>query len=85
MTDHSKALTSTSFDLSGVTSGDDVREVTDEVSTVPGVGGVAIELTPGGAATMFVKHKVDVELDRTAINAAVQRAGRFTVVAVRRN
>lgn len=83
MTEPAAPLTSTLFDLSGVATSDDVRLVTDHVSAVPGVGGVAIELLSGSAATMFIKHKAEVELDRTAIAAAVEQAGDYGVVAVR--
>jgi hypothetical protein len=80
VTDQRPAVVSTTFALSGLTDGDDVRAVTDIVSTVPGVGGVAIELVSAGRATMFLKHQADVELDRSAIETALRSAGDYAVV-----
>ena len=79
----SPRLSTTAYELSGVGDDNDVNRVTDEMSTVPDVGAVAIEIAPGGGVTMFVKHKADVTLDRAAIDAAVRRAGKYAVVAER--
>lgn len=81
MTDQRPAVVSTTFALSGLTDDDDVRAVTDAVSAVSGVGGVAVELVPGGGATMFVKHPADVELDRSVVEAALQTAGDYAMLA----
>jgi hypothetical protein len=70
---------STSYPLAGVSTGTDVRRVVDEISTVSGVGAVAVELGAQGAATMILKHKPDVELDRVALGAALQKAGGYSL------
>lgn len=71
-------LSSTIYELSGVSTDQDTKLVKDKVYDVPGVGGCAFELQ-AGHAYMFLKHKADVVLDDAAIAAAVRSAGAFDV------
>lgn len=80
MSDRRSTVISTSYTLAGVSTEADVRRVMDQVSTVAGVGAVAIELVPAGGATMFLKHQADVELDRSAVETALRSAGDYAVV-----
>lgn len=60
----------TSYTVTGMTCGNCVHHVTEEVSEVEGVTAVNVELE-GGAMTV----ESDVEIDFAAIEAAVAEAG----------
>ena len=72
-------MISTTFVVVNMTSSDDVRVIRDEVSAVPGLGAVAAEVIPGNPSTLILKHRDDVVPDRAAIEAAVRKAGDFTL------
>lgn len=72
-------MISTTYTVSGMTSAADARAVKDKLSAVPGVGAVATVLMPGGGSTIILKHKDDVELDRSAVEAALRKAGGYRI------
>jgi copper chaperone CopZ len=69
--------TTTHLDVTGMTCGHCVQSVTDELSAVPGVKSVSVELAPG--ATSQVTVVSDEPLDAGALRGAVDEAG-YTVV-----
>lgn len=69
----------TTYTVSGMTSSEAVRQVKDKLATVPGIGAVAVELVPDGDSKLFIKHKEDTELDRSAVADAIERAGKYTL------
>ncbi len=69
-------LTST-YDVTGMTCGHCVQSVTTELSALPGVKDVAVELDAG--ATSQVTVVSDEPLDRDAVRGAVDEAG-YTLV-----
>ena len=64
---------STSYGVTGMTCGHCVQAVTDEVSALPGVKAVTVELAPG--ATSQVTVVSDAPLDTDAVRGAVDEAG----------
>lgn len=72
-------MISTDYRVTGMATAADARAVKDSLSAVPGIGAVATEIVPGGDSRVILKHKDDVELDRTAIEAAVRSAGDYTL------
>ena len=73
-------MISTTYTVAGMSSPEDGRVVTDKVSAVEGIGAVAVELLPGGKAYLIIKHKDDVEPNRSAIEAAVRAAGSYRLI-----
>jgi copper chaperone CopZ len=65
--------TTTDYPVTGMTCGHCVTAVTEEVSALPGVTGVDIDLIPGGTSQVTVTS--DQPLDRDAVAAAVDEAG----------
>ncbi|MCA0330011.1 MAG: heavy-metal-associated domain-containing protein [Actinobacteria bacterium] len=65
--------TTTAYPVAGMTCGHCVTAVTEEVSALPGVTGVDIDLVPGGTSQVTVTS--DQPLDRDAVAAAVDEAG----------
>jgi len=61
------------FNVTGMTCGHCVSAVTEEVSALPGVIGVSIELVAGGTSTVTVTSTTPLE--RSAVAAAVDEAG----------
>lgn len=61
------------FRVSGMTCDHCVAAVTEEVSAVPGVSGVAVDLVPGGVSAVVVS--ADGPIDVEAVRAAVDEAG----------
>lgn len=64
------ATTTTTYQVSGMTCGHCVSAVTSEVSQVPGVTGVEVDLASGAVTVTS-----DGPLDRAAVAAAVDEAG----------
>jgi copper chaperone len=69
---------STTYDVTGMTCGHCVQAVTDEVSALPGVKAVSVELAPGAASQVTVVS--DEPLDLDAVRGAVDEAGYTLVV-----
>ena len=63
----------TKLAVSGMTCGHCVSAVTSELSALPGVHDVAIQLTVGGSSTVSVVS--DAPLTDTAVSEAVVEAG----------
>jgi copper chaperone len=70
--------TTSTYAVTGMTCGHCVHAVTEEVSAVPGVRSVAIELVAGGESRVTVTS--DAAPDRSTIAAAVDEAG-YTLVS----
>ena len=66
-------MTTTTYIVTGMTCGHCVGSVTHEISALPGVTDVAIELVPGGGSTVAVSS--DGALAEDAVRAAVDEAG----------
>ena len=71
-------MSATTYPVTGMTCGHCVTAVTEEVSALPGVTGVDIDLVPGGTSQVTVTSQEP--LDRTAVAAAVDEAGYQLVV-----
>ena len=67
-------MSTSSFTVIGMTCGHCVSSVTEEVSQVPGVTDVDVDLATGGLTVTS-----DTPVDDTAIQAAVEEAG-YSVV-----
>jgi copper chaperone CopZ len=63
-------MSTTSYTVVGMTCGHCVSAVTDEVSQVPGVTGVDVDLASGGLTVTS-----DAPVDESAVRAAVEEAG----------
>ncbi|MDM8086479.1 heavy metal-associated domain-containing protein [Cellulomonas cellasea] len=68
----SQTLTST-FGVDGLTCGNCVQHVTDEITALPGVKNVTVELVKGGTSQVTVVS--DAPLSDDAIREAVDEAG----------
>ncbi|MCZ2860116.1 heavy-metal-associated domain-containing protein [Blastococcus sp. VKM Ac-2987] len=62
--------TTASYTVTGMTCGHCVNSVTEEVSKVPGVTGVDVDLATGGLTVTS-----EQPVDETAVRAAVEEAG----------
>jgi copper chaperone len=63
-------MTTASYTVVGMTCGHCVDAVTEEVSAVPGVGAVDVDLGSGGLTVTS-----DAPVDEAAVRAAVEEAG----------
>ncbi|MBO3089307.1 heavy-metal-associated domain-containing protein [Cellulomonas dongxiuzhuiae] len=66
-------MSTTTFRVDGMTCGHCVQAVTEELSALPGVSDVAVELVAGGSSPVTVTS--DAPLDAAAVGAAVTEAG----------
>jgi len=66
-------MTTTTFGIDGMTCGHCVQHVTTELTAIPGVSGVAIDLVVGGSSRVTVTSEEPLTGD--AIAAAVDEAG----------
>ena len=66
-------MVTTTFHVRGMTCGHCVKAVTQEVSAIPGVTDVAVELIEGGESPVTVIASADLDLD--TLRAAVDEAG----------
>ena len=66
-------MTSTTYTVRGMTCGHCVNAVTEEISAIPGVSQVTIDLVEGGDSTVTVAS--DAELELESVRAAVDEAG----------
>ena len=69
--------TTTTIAITGMTCGHCVSAVTSELTALPGVEGVDVELVKGGASTATISSSTP--LDASAVSDAVAEAG-YTVV-----
>lgn len=72
-------MISTIYTVVGMTTAEDARTIKDRLYLVAGIGAVATEIIPDGDSRIILKHKDNVELDRSTIEAAVQEAGDYTL------
>jgi copper chaperone len=66
-------MTTTTLPVNGMTCGHCVQAVTTELTALPGVSDVAVELVSGGVSTVTVIS--EGPLDDDAVRAAVEEAG----------
>ena len=66
-------MTTTQFAIHGMTCGHCVGAVTGELSALPGVRDIRIDLVAGGTSTAHVTS--DAPLDADTVRAAVDEAG----------
>ena len=66
-------MTSTTYTVSGMTCGHCVAAVKEEISQLPGVDVVEVDLVPGGASAVTVTS--DAPLSEDAVRNAVDEAG----------
>jgi copper chaperone CopZ len=66
-------LSTTTYGVTGMTCQHCVNSVTEELTQLPGVSKVDVFLVSGGASTVQVTS--DAELDRDAVQVAVEEAG----------
>jgi len=67
------SATTTTVQVAGMTCGHCVSAVTEELTALPGVTGVSVDLVAGGTSPVTVTS--DQPLDDTAVAAAVDEAG----------
>lgn len=65
--------TTTTYAAIGLTCGHCVNAVTEELSTLPGVTGVTVDLNVGGPSPVHVTS--DAPLDEVKVRAAIDEAG----------
>jgi copper chaperone len=68
-------MTSTTYQVTGMTCEHCVRAVTEEIGSVPGVRAVTVALVPGGASAVTVTSADP--LAEAAIRAALDEAGGY--------
>jgi len=68
-------MTSTTYQVTGMTCDHCVRAVTEELGNVPGVTAVSVALVPGGESAVTVTG--DGSLATEAIEAALDEAGDY--------
>jgi copper chaperone len=68
-------MTSTTYQVTGMTCEHCVRAVTEELGDVPGVSAVAVALAPGGTSAVTVTS--DAPLTADAVTAALDEAGGY--------
>lgn len=70
----------TRWQVSGMTCGHCVHSVTEEISALPGVSDVSVDLVPEGVSTVTVTATTDP--DSHAISAALDEAGDYQLATV---
>jgi copper chaperone CopZ len=68
-------MTSTTYQVTGMTCEHCARAVTDEIESLAGVGSVSVALVPGGASAVTVTS--DAPLATDAVAAALDEAGAY--------
>jgi copper chaperone CopZ len=66
-------MSTSTYRVTGMTCGHCVSAVTEEITALPGVTDVAVDLVKGGTSTVTVTS--DAELDESAVAGAVDEAG----------
>lgn len=66
-------MSTTTFRVDGMTCGHCVRAVTEELTALPGVTDVTVDLVDGGSSPVTVTS--DAPLEHAAVEAAVTEAG----------
>jgi copper chaperone CopZ len=68
-------MTSTTYQVTGMTCGHCARAVTDELESVPGVSAVTVTLVPGGESAVTITSAAPLEAK--AVSAALDEAGAY--------
>ncbi|HVB41930.1 MAG TPA: heavy-metal-associated domain-containing protein [Streptosporangiaceae bacterium] len=68
-------MTKTTYLVSGMTCGHCANAVTEELTGLPGVSAVTVDLTPGGNSQVTVTS--DAPLAESAVRAALDEAGDY--------
>jgi copper chaperone len=71
-------MNTTTWAVSGLTCGHCVSSVTEELSALPGVDEVNVDLVAGGTSTVVVTSQD--QLDPSAVEAALAEAGDYSLV-----
>lgn len=71
-------MSTTVFEVKGMTCGHCVNSVTEELTALAGVSDVAIDLVSDGVSTVTVNSSTD--LDDAAVQAALSEAGEYQLV-----
>jgi len=71
-------MTATTYQVTGMTCEHCARAVTGELTGVPGVSAVRVDLVPGGASAVTVTS--DATLAADAVAAALDEAGGYQLV-----
>ncbi|WP_058234894.1 heavy-metal-associated domain-containing protein [Devriesea agamarum] len=66
-------MTTTTYQVTGLTCGHCVKAVTEEVGELHGVSSVNVDLVKGGASTLTITS--ESPLERDAVQAALHEAG----------
>lgn len=69
------STTTASYPVTGMTCGHCVGAVTEELTVLPGVTGVSVELVPAGTSTVTITS--DTPLDTDEVHAALHEAGDY--------
>lgn len=70
--------TTATFAVAGMTCGHCVAAVTEELSTLPGVGAVNVDLVAGGTSAVTIAS--DTPVSRSQVTAALDAAGDYRLV-----
>jgi copper chaperone CopZ len=73
-------MSTQSFSVTGMTCGHCAHAVTQEISEIPGVTGVDVDLVVGGTSTVEVT--AEQPLDDAAVAAALDEAGDYRLAGV---
>jgi len=71
--------TTSSYPVTGMTCGHCVGAVTDELTALPGVTAVNVDLVPGGTSTVTVTSDTPISTDQVA--AALDEAGDYRLAS----
>jgi copper chaperone CopZ len=73
-------MVSATYKVTGMTCDHCARAVTEELTSLDGVTGLAVELVPGGVSAVTVSS--DVPLSSDAVAAALDEAGEYHLTDV---
>ena len=72
-------MTSTTYQVTGMTCGHCVHAVTSELESVPGVSAVRVDLVPGGPSAVTVTSAAPISTE--SVLAALDEAGDYHLAA----
>lgn len=72
-------MSTSRWEVTGMTCGHCVHSVTQEISALPGVSAVDVDLVANGTSTVTVTSETD--LDANAVAAALDEAGDYHLVS----
>lgn len=71
-------MSTATWSVTGMTCGHCAHAVTSELTALPGVSDVAVEVVSGGTSTITIT--ADTQPDQAAVAAAVSEAGDYVLV-----